>query len=1028
MTLAVYPLLKRRNRRPFYVLEIDGLGTRFVGPDGPQLTSPTYNYVHAIKTIGRPRASLGALGGIQHHGDFDVVLLHNDSNQIADILLPVGDRAARRSVKLAESLPKEARGAASAVPSLAVKGSLAQWPTSGVFWVGQEAIAYTSTQQVDGVWSFTGLTRGHFDSQTQSHRYDGTRGLIPRATDQCTNWRGRRARLKMGWRYEDGSAAPDYWVLASGFIDQSPKMEDGYRITIGLVPWTHTLTRKVGGATSETALVQGYHLFTYPIASSFVYRMGWDRGALINERSNPTDTEIITEDLGLDDKIHTPSGGVGGLHDDYFDPTLDEFHPRKGVLVADRFTLTPTGYGDTNGVPNIEGTLTGNVDNNSQVQNERAREIITVTFVGEDDDDTLLKWPDGALQLINNDANVLTADGANGRWARIQIVPDIDWPEGGRGPAVVANLNSNLAPAGKMDLEFAAWAEPLWFGIDCASTNNRFRPQPSLDRGQPSPQRNSGSGDLRYYPHTVESTNDKAAEVLPIRGLSTAFWQQGEAVVLLQDNIVGNPTPTQTAWIRVEYEPQDEQEAAQYDGGKAFAYLEIEGVEAIDDDGTPVGYAYRITEESRNAAYSFGDFSGYNPCVVRPVVRFDLRPATEILLTLLLSGEGDGTNSAEYDRVAFGANLTPSEVDIGSFLRFPLPAPMRTLTLDMVEGRPLQEYLAPILRAMGGSLVMKNNPTTGARKVTLIPSGPENQADSIGVVLDGDWKGSVQSGTNEEFFNLYKYKINYDWRQRRFDLEVQYPDKASINANAEEVNELEEEMFGLYVPRSSPAGHQALLRPIFFNQRAMAGRPRRLWEGELPHGDVLDWYPGATVILNASDGRMSNAARGLNSVPARIDSIEIDSMANMARVSFMAVGSQGRGWAPSLRSSATGNLTTVAVNVNRYTEAEHPQTGGIQKDLGYLDALGNEQLYIKPGDVLFVYPERDFASRATRTVESVDWLNSAVTFTEAVDVEVGHIMTGVPYGQGSEFQKGWAHLGRLNETLGPDGDPVGEWS
>ena len=1029
MTLSVYSLLKRPNRRPFYVLEIDGLGVRFYGPDGPTFTSATYSYRRGIERVTADDTKISLLGGVEEGGTVEVLITDTHDNQAAATLMRLGSRGADRRARLATSIPKEARGVLSALPAVEVEGTLAGWPSSGVFWVGQEAIAYTGISESGGVWSFTGLTRGYYDSQTQRHDYAPSAGLAPWVTDACVNWRTRRARLRMGWRHEDGSAAVDYWTVCEGFIDRSPEMDGPTSILIGIVPWTHALALEIGGAKAQTQLTQGYHLFSDIYGGAVVYEQRWEKGACIDQDTVPP-AALGSEDAAGSNRIHVGAGGVGGLHDAYFDVTLATTHPRRGRLeVHTDQDLVPTGYGTAaSGEPYIDLSTGPSLDviRGSSVRNEAVQETYIVPIAGFGlGDERLLRWPDDVLDILNADADVSTTSGAAGRWARIQWVDDIDWPDGGRGPALVGNLNSSLAPAGALSIRFVADHWNLWFGLDPAAPDDPLRVQPPVLRGQPRPRRDGPSEATAYFTHELTAT-DEAQQVIPLRALATAYWQTSEPYLLCDDNVVGVPSTSYPRWIRVEFQPQDP-DLADIDGGRAYTYLEIDEVTQVTADGVSM-WRYRTTERSRVDAESFGDFPDGEQCIIRPVARFDDASAPDVMLTLLLSDQGDGTNSPAYDSAPFGVGLTPSEVDIESFQRFPVPGPLRALTLDIVEGRPALDYLRPILQRMGAAVVMKNNPTTGARRLTLVALGPENALDAIGTITADDWVDeAVKTTTDEEIVNRFVYKTNYNWRTREFDLTVTLNDTTSQSDN-NEIHETEAEIFGLYLPRVSPAAQQVALRSLFNTQRAMMGTPRRVWTGVVSQALTLGWFPGATVIVNVPEGKTIRGREGVSGVAARIQSIRQDSMENLAEITLVSTESRGTGWAPSLRSSSAGTLTEIIVNANTFTATTHPNTGGVQRDLGYLDAEGREVLYFRPGDVVLIYPSANFAARVTRTITAVDFEANTITVDSAVSVSVGDYMRPASYDSASAHHKAYAYLAGADGSLGADSDPAQEWS
>lgn len=139
----------------------------------------------------------------------------------------------------------------------------AQFPATGVFHIGTEAISYTG--KAVGPTRFTGLTRGIWGTVEQAHYIpDGERLQYPRVTDRPLSLEGRRARLSLYGPGDDpqGDGTPRWLGICA--TDAAYDGEGTWSVSID--PITRILAQQVGGDLSESVPIRGIH---YPANRAF---------------------------------------------------------------------------------------------------------------------------------------------------------------------------------------------------------------------------------------------------------------------------------------------------------------------------------------------------------------------------------------------------------------------------------------------------------------------------------------------------------------------------------------------------------------------------------------------------------------------------------------------------------------------------------------------------------------------------------------------------------------------------------------
>lgn len=145
--------------------------------------------------------------------------------------------------------------------------STAGWPDEGVLHLNTETIRYTG-KTAD---SFTGCTRGYWNTEPQAHFTQGTAAAFeadaaalayPEVTDVPSALEGRRAWLYL---YGDGdSVGGDGHLRWQGVCSTSPRFE-GQRVSFSVDPPTSVLKQQIGGDVVNPVGIRGvYYPWTAP--------------------------------------------------------------------------------------------------------------------------------------------------------------------------------------------------------------------------------------------------------------------------------------------------------------------------------------------------------------------------------------------------------------------------------------------------------------------------------------------------------------------------------------------------------------------------------------------------------------------------------------------------------------------------------------------------------------------------------------------------------------------------------------------
>jgi len=994
--VAALDELQRRHVAPSWLLEIDGIGQRYYSgfPPAASAVPAPYTAVFADLDVSIGEQSLDLRKALVEDGAATIRLIETRDNGMFANLLRIQPT---REATLTVTVP-----ATTGATLINVKEDISGWPAFGELWVGQECMHYTF-RTVVAPFVFTvplGGNRGYFGSQVQEHRVAPAEGWAPKVTNSCVAWRGRRARVKLAAGRRDGQTPTvDYLTVVEGFLDQTPSKGDLISASLVVVPNTARLEREVGGEEIETGLQQGWHAWDNNGEQVFrgEIRIEWENGALYKSFL----TGVVA--LGVPPIPVDDVESLLNVHDFATGPLDVFFRNNPGIpMVA---------AGGVIGAPGPNGTITAipNIGRNGgDVWVERFPETVEVDVLGVPGvaGPILTKWPGPALIAINGVIAIGTIAGAAGRLTRIEIQPD--GGGGGEGAALTLRTNTiqhNSSPSYIIERD----PDGLWYGIDLRDPstkppNNMFAVHGAQE-----------IEDMGWW-RRRRGLLDRAGAVgvsaltIPIRGVADAYHQNNSKFIWVEDNVFRTPSAGKPVHLRVRWNEGDRE---------MKATVQIESITAASTiDPLAPGFILTTPDSSLGRHRSFGDWPGEGRARIRELVRWRHKDPTEIMLDLLLSGQGNGINHPTYDRLPFGAGLDQAQVDIPSFENYPTPEPAQRMSMEIGEDAiKIGDIFKPMLRLMSAVIVPRLNQVTGARLLTLVPISAPTIHDSRKTIADGGWAVDDRPTTesDDEVVNLINYRLNYN-DEGDPQLTVRVADRDSIARY--EVGATEEELIGMRLASEDPNAHRAALLQPALAVFAELGQPRRTSTATIAASDALLLDVGGVVIVTADDVNDLTGALGVSGVPARVMAKRPDWSKNEAELTVRLYDYAATGWAPALEVAVWVSAIEVTVTANAYTDAAHPVTDEPQTDLDYWSV----------GDVARAIPAGNYgASTAGLVVVALTATN--ITFGAAHGLVAGDTIRPDDYGPAStDHETNYAFLADDAGTLGAVADPFKPYS
>ena len=982
--------LARRQNTMVWLFEIDGLqDTYYSSPAAPTLPPYAQPWVHlpqpGIIGVTAADESLDVLGSIVQSGQVAVTIATTRTNDAAQ-LLKAGRSGAGRMVTLKTTLDQT--GAVLVI----VNEDISAWAAAGIIWIGREAIRYTA-RSVAAPYQFTiaDADRGWFGSEQRKHVANVNSGWAPRIYDACVTWQGRKARVLVSSLRPDGSQATGWVEYVTGRIVSNPEISgDGLKVAVNIQPHTTALDMEVGGGLLRTGLQDGYHVFDGHNGGIFTFSAGFDVGNGARSTVGPAGSAIGAavpmawtdfDKNYADPAIAGATQARAGMFtlESEAGVTFQQAAPRVGPAWNGTIATIP---------PTTIATVGGQSVANVRMMDQKSVNVLTTPGTAE-----AIQWPDQVCQTISTALSPGTIDGSAGSFVDLAINPAQQ--------TVAVRPNSRDYP----DIQFVPFKQSapdrLTYGISMWGPEDTRIPGVNTNGAA----EGSGLGQDAYLD-------------VPIRGIPSAYYQQGERYLYVQDEITAVPANLKVTW-------------SDFDGTEASRYIRVtsSALASTITVGAP-GYILEVDRTTPNFIAldtSFGNWPGESPAVIEQLVAwYETDPGT-IILDLLLSGDGTGFSGA-YDVLPSGASLTTAEVDRQSFIRYPYPdglARTLTLSLNSWDSITIEAIIDPILKAIGAAIVLRLAQVADAgdggvlrRKLSLVPLGSEYGGDSVHTVANGDWfeNSRPSQSVDDRIVNALRLAMNYRQQDDDHELMVLLSDRDSIGEyGAGSVEELD--LRGVWIDASSVNDQVLQLLPFTAQRWASIGAPRRQIEGTIAWADAVLLNAGATVIVSAVDIYGYDGARGISAQPMRIVSINGDGYMQTARVKLTWHDSTVSGWAPSLKVAAVTNPSTYTVEANIYTELADPITSQPLEDVDYWQA----------GDSIRACPLGDYgASTGGLTVLSI--VGNVVTLSAPAvpALVVGDTLRPDVYTAAATTtaQQSYAYLGDDAGGLGVTPDPA----
>lgn len=805
--------------------------------------------------------------------------------------------------------------------------------TPRLVYVGRECMVSTGTAGIGTAgdpWRFTGLTRGVGSTTATRHVVNAFSGGSPRAvSDEKTAWPGTRARLLVAAVFDDGTLSTPI-ELMRGFIRRPPSIT-GSVVTLELAPLTALLDVELGDPDEALRLSQTHHRFSKGRASIAQIAQVWREGDVIY-------TPIgATQSTAAGTKLYASTTE----HENIFDVSLVTGHPRRGVVkvTSEGLPVEPTAYDAAHayfvtpaGFPTATIPAAGADSRYRRVVNVDAGEVFEAVINGRDEDTAaaVVRWPKALTDAWATDIDVEDSQGATGALIRARLVLD----DASGGSYIECQLNA--ASAGSA---YHASGVHLVLGRRDAHLNDQrladlkvwqsgapltavfgpaLLPPEALDMSDPA----TGAVVRDAFIPTMTNGEIGRLVLVPIVGASTAFYGIGEEGFIVQGTVAIPASGVLTLQITYEDLAGTEQT------------IEVEAVTAtaVVDAVTATAVGTFLTLRDSDWRYfhvpSFCDRPGARPVEIRRIVQFRSVRSHVLLTQLLMSDVGEAVNGYA-DVQPYGAGLSLSEMDRGSFFGFDDPAGFEGWQLRFPAGTPLREVIEPVLLATGTHLVMKRD-EAGSCRLTRVAAGVETAVDAIATITDAEIE-LPENSAEDEVIAAYTFLANYD-NDDKPHRKARFVDANAV-ARTGSTRKLEVKLRGAVLP----TGGDAELLPIF---RALVGRliqqfgeERRTWTVDVDCGTALLVDVGSTVIISSDHLQAYGTLPGIASLAARVTAAEIDLEAGRATLRLVHYGHTDAGWNEAAQVTSAPSTSSVVVSANAYSEVANPVTAAVQVDI-----------------------------------------------------------------------------------------------
>lgn len=991
-------------RRVAWCVAINGLPYRFcdlaapgtnvaagtVYHDDASTARAPVDLLDAVLDVGAVEARIDDVAPVAGQPSVVVTIRATDARTLAGarndprnyLMRIAGPASSTRRVNLLT--PLEHAAALTGSVEVEVTRDVSAWTLPGVIHLGHEVIwadAAAGDGAVGNRYRFTGCVRAADQWSSQEHPVDTTTNERPYVTSDVTTWRGRHASIHVAAL--DGAGVPIAWERYwEGVIESTPTC-DGPTITLRIAPMSAVASYKLGvGPLARTAKsVGGAHRFRVGKCDRLDLAMRVDLQAFAGwALAADGATGLVTLQPGAADALNTL--GRGPLIEwEASSATVTEYDTATAWASPDLTFAGPSALAQL-----VEDELAAGRPVNISARtgslfSTRCPLLLVDPAVA---DDQVVAWPRRLMDVINEPQTWQTviacwSDPSNGgrqdrmvhvslapvenAWALIATV-QADGPNGGF--AQIATLRgSNHCLGGWLIGETAD-------DVRGEKTANRFATQ-SIAWDDPV-RAHEGMSPAQRYIH---------------QGPAAWWYQSGEPYI--------GPFSADV-----------------YTGGGGKQQIEVTG------SGDPVrmwinGSTSDTHPETGETVYFF---AVVHPDNQRTIVQMPSDPPLSVqvvaaaydsdpgayLAKLLVSGTGNGDNSASYDVMPIGCNLPSRAIDFASFLGMGAPGPLMGQDYEAVRGKSVAEQCAGLLLASGAQIASVYDADLDTWQVALVPMGALDVRASTLTLTDDDiearnGRDPVTTEIDGRTVRAYVVKLNYAGDTAE---EINVSCATETNAAGSDSGQpLTIDLPGVHV--TGTGGRAQAAAEIVADARTRVGVPRIRWKcairADLP--GAVSIGVGSVVTLTSTYARGIDPTTSADGTVCRVVGFRRDLESNRMELELRPFAAYVGGWAQSAVVTATPTANTVTVDADTYSAA---------------DATS-----FVAGNVVNIFAPGDWAGRAKKTVTGVSGNTLTIVGHGA---SVGDIISARIYGQAQASQRTWAYIADSDGLLGTDAGQV----
>mgnify|MGYP003131975044 CR=1 FL=1 len=988
-------MIESQHGRRVFAFQVAGLEHRYhsINPPSSSSLSATIatgiSYVdhQGIVSVSDFSATIDPSGGV---AEYDAVTLslsidkrRGVSGDPGIIFGRCGARSAGTRVQLAASLERDGT-------LIRTSSSLTSLSYPRLLHVGGETFRASAANAISVNVSGG---RGAGGTPIQSHSISLEGSAVPEVTTEITTFRGRLAKLFMAHQYPSGEVS-DYVELISGFISESPYIEEGDSVSISLLPLTALLeTSLADKGIGQTGLLQDYHYYDGFSGSLLEYALA------LRPSPDSSDSYIrVTPDTGsaitastFNVVVSARAGGANLLDD--FDPALaagqdaDDFiseHPRfpkfrrhedfptsdEGVFTSGlTYNGAIPGYVvNANSTPN-NALSSGQISATSSLKLKLGKVELKQHSLGSAE---VKAWPD----VIND---TLTANGpsSSGGYAggvakwRVTTANEV------RGE----KLSSSPFPVyvyfwGSRDVlsVIRSWRETqavetprLWSAAGTstgAPDTSRLVYPLSFDQRSPGASGFSpilqrfGEGSPYVYGRVEVSGSDKVG-LLALRPLPRAYYQHYETVILVEGSL-GLPSSAGSDRfdITVKFVDQDTQETRE----QTFICTHET---SASFGGSNIGTLIHIaSEHDHSQTMGFGDWPDGDRVNIFRGGRLTRERPGVALLKILESGGGAGINGT-YDVLGIGLNLSSSLIDEASFLAVDSAGSLPMTGSLFGSGQDLMSSITSILKMLGAVITMQRDKTTGLSKITLVPVGFEKSSNSAETIAAGDWLADPPPrwGIYDDIVTQVEFNYDYDPADDQLKSKLLFNDQEAISRYGGERSKIKIDLPGVSsrIFGAGAGNAFSFFLPTASRLFNLLANPLRSWSGSIGTGQSAYLDVGSYVKVSSPHLRGYSDNYGVTDGIGMIRTITQSLQGEGCDLEIITTGLSPVNWNSSARVSSISSTTAVVIDGTAFSSS-------------------GDAAFFKAGDVVQHLPKGNHDGAGSQlTIQTVS--GNTITFT-----------------------------------------------